>query len=67
MGSSTNFEFKVDRSVSRSKLIPLLLFLPLPNNFEMYSSVRLILLTSPCFRNSSSFSKDFFNFCVTMN
>ena len=57
--SSTNFEFKVDRSVSRSKLLPLLLSLPLPNIFDVYSSISLFLLASSCFRNSSSFSKDF--------
>ena len=59
MVSSTNFEFKVDRSVSRSKLLPLLLSLPLPNIFDVYSSISLFLLTSFCFRNSSSFYKDF--------
>ena len=57
--SSTNLEFKVDRSVSRSKLLPLLLSLPFPNIFDVNSSISLILLTSYCFRNSSSFSKDF--------
>ena len=55
--SSNNFEFKVNRSVSRSKLLPLLL--SLPNIFDLYSSISLFLLTSPCFRNWSSSSKDF--------
>ena len=33
--------------------------LPLPNIFDVYSSISLFLLASSCFRNSSSFSKDF--------
>ena len=56
---STNFKFKVDRSVSRSKL---LLSLLLPNIF--YNPVSLFLLTSSCFKNSSSFSKDFIIFML---
>ena len=59
MVSSNNFEFKVDRSASWSKLLPLLLSLPLPSIFDVYSSVSLFLLISFCFRISSSFSKDF--------
>ena len=58
MVSSTNFEFKVDRSLSRSKSLPLLLSLLLLNNFDVNSSLSLFLLMSPYFRNSSSFSKD---------
>ena len=57
--SSTNLEFKVDRSLSRSKLLPLLLSLPLPNIFYVYSSISLLSLKSSCFRNSSYLSKDF--------
>ena len=59
MVSSTNCELKVDRSVSRSKLLPLLLSLPLPNIFDVYSSISLFLLTSSFFKNLISFSKDF--------
>ena len=59
MVSSTNCELKVDRSVSRSKLLPLLLSLPLPNIFDVYSSISLFLLTSSYFKNLISFSKDF--------
>ena len=59
MISSINFEFKVDRSVPRSNLLLLLLSLSLPNIFDVYSSISLFLLTSSCFSNSSSFSKDF--------
>ena len=59
MVSSKHFEFKVDSSVSRSKSLPLLLSLLLPNIFDVYISISLFLLTSSCFRNSSSFSKDF--------
>ena len=59
MVSSTNCELKVDRSVSRSKLLPLLLSLLLPNIFDVYSSISLFLLTSSYFKNLISFSKDF--------
>ena len=59
MVSSTNCELKVDRSVSRSKLLPLLLSLLLPNIFDVYSSISLFLLTSSFFKNLISFSKDF--------
>ena len=38
---STSFEFKVDRSVSRSKFLPLQLSLPLSNIFDVYSSISL--------------------------
>ena len=58
MVSSTNCELKVDRSVSRSKLLPLLLSLLLPNIFDVYSSISLFLLTSSYFTNLISFSKD---------
>ena len=64
MVSSTNFKFKVHRSVSRSKSLLLLLSLLLPNIF--YSPVSLFLLTSSCFRNSSSFSKDFIIFMLLL-
>ena len=66
MLSSTNFEFKVDRSVSRSKLLPLLLFLPLPSIFDVYSSISLFLLTRSCFTNLGSFSKDFTIFVLLL-
>ena len=56
--SSTNFEFKVDRPLSRWKSLPLLLSFLLSNNFDVYSSISLFLFTGSCFRNSSSFSKD---------
>ena len=59
MVSSTNCELKVDRSVSRSKLLPLLLSLLLPSIFDVYSSISLFLLTSSYFTNLISFSKDF--------
>ena len=59
MVTPTNFRFKVERSVSRSTVLTLLLSLPLPNIFDMYSSISLFLLISSCYRNSSSFSKDF--------
>ena len=59
MVSSTNCELKVDRSVSRSKLLPLLLSLLFPNIFDVYSSISLFLLTSSYFKNLISFSKDF--------
>ena len=59
MVSSSNCELKVDRSVSRSKLLPLLLSLLLPNIFDVYSSISLFLLTSSYFTNLISFSKDF--------
>ena len=59
MVSSSNCELKVDRSVSRSKLLPLLLSLLLPNIFDVYSSISLFLLTSSYFKNLISFSKDF--------
>ena len=64
--SSNNFEFKVNRSVSRSKLLPLLLSLPLANIFDVYSSISLFLLKSSCFRNWSSFSKDFIIFVLQL-
>ena len=57
--SSISFEFKVDRPVSRSKLLQLLLSLLLPNIFYAYNSVSSLLLTSSCYRNSSSLSNDF--------
>ena len=59
MVSSTNCELKVDRSVSRSKLLPLLLSLLLSSIFDVYSSISLFLLTSSYFTNLISFSKDF--------
>ena len=59
MVSSNDFEFKIDRSISRSKLLPLLLSLLLPNIVDVYSSKSLFLFMSSCFRNSISFSKDF--------
>ena len=59
MVSSTSCELKVHRSVSRSKLLPLLLSLLLPNIFDVYSSISLFLLTSSYFKNLISFSKDF--------
>ena len=67
--SSTNFELKVDRSVSRSKLLPLLLSLLLQKYFwrvQFYKSfskgfiISALLLTKsfPCLLNfSSSFNK----------
>ena len=59
MVSSNDFEFKIDRSISRSKLLPLRLSLLLPNIVDVYSSKSLFLFMSSCFRNSISFSKDF--------
>ena len=56
---STNFEFKVVRSVSKLKSLPLLLFVLWASIFDMCSIISLFFLTGSCFRNLNSYSKDF--------
>lgn len=66
IASSNNFDFKVDSSVSRSKLLALLLSSLLPNMFYVYNSISLFLFPF-FFFNSSSFSKDFVFFNIIIN